>query len=255
MKNLDNMAEVLDLASSHAKAVPQWTGDDALSAEEAYEVQALSIARRLARGERMVGYKMGLTSRAKMAQVGVDKVIWGRLTDAMRVADGGAVECGRYIHPRAEPEIVFVMGGTLEGPVSPAEAMRAVDSVAVGIEIIDSRYQDFQFALGDVIADNTSAGGFVLGERHLPTTDIANLGMLLEIDGKVVEIGSSAAILGHPARALAQASALLAEQELSLRPGDIVLAGAATAARPVSPGMSVRAIVETLGAVHCRCEG
>lgn len=252
MNKLNIAAAALDTAARTASAIPQWSGDATLSTSEAYAVQALSIDHRLGRGERLVGYKMGLTSRAKMAQVGVDTVIWGRLTDAMRVADGGEVARDRYIHPRAEPELAFVIGRRLEGRVSAAEAMQAVDAVCVGIEIIDSRYKDFQFALGDVIADNTSAAGFVLGERHLPTLDFSNRGMLLEVDGTVREIGSSAAILGHPVRALTEASALLAESGLSLQPGDIVLAGAATAAVPVSAGMSVRAVVEGLGAVQFR---
>ncbi|WP_378944798.1 2-keto-4-pentenoate hydratase [Mesorhizobium sp. ANAO-SY3R2] len=252
MSKLNIAAEALDHAAQTATDIPQWSGADAFSVDEAYAVQALSIERRLARGERLAGYKMGLTSRAKMAQVGVDTVIWGRLTDAMRVAEGGEIARDRYIHPRAEPEIAFVMGRRLEGRVSPAEAMAAVDSVCVAIEIIDSRYKNFQFALGDVIADNTSAAGFVLGDRHSPTLDIGNRGMLLEVDGTVREIGSSAAILGHPARALVEASALLATSGLALQPGDIVLAGAATAAVPLSPGMSVRTVVEGLGAVHFR---
>lgn len=252
MNKLTIAAEALDNAAFTATDVPQWTGANALSVEEAYAVQALSVERRLGRGERLVGYKMGLTSRAKMAQVGVDTVIWGRLTDAMRVAEGGEIARARYIHPRAEPELAFVIGRRLEGRVSPTEAMLAVDAVCVGIEIIDSRYRNFQFALGDVIADNTSAAGFVLGERHLPTTDISNRGIVLEVDGVVREIGSSAAILGHPVRALTEASALLAASGLALEPGDIVLAGAATAAVPVAAGMSVRAVVEGMGAVQFR---
>lgn len=250
MSTLVEFARIVDEAARTASAIPQLTETHpALSAEEAYAVQALSVARRRTRGEKRAGYKMGLTSRAKMQQVGVSEVIWGRLTDAMRVEEGGELSRARFVHPRAEPEIAFIMRRPLEGRVTAAEALAAVEAVSPAIEIIDSRYKDFRFALPDVIADNSSSSGFLLGAWHRPETDVANLGLLVEVDGQVVQVGSSAAILGHPLRSLVAAARLIAAAGEQLEPGDIVLAGGATAAHALSPGQYVRAEFEGLGSV------
>ena len=193
---------------------------------------------------------MGLTSKAKMIQVGVDEVIWGRLTDGMRLADGQSVSLDDYVHPRLEPEVAFLVGAPLSGPVSAAEARQAVAGVAPAAELIDSRYENFTFSLADVIADNSSSSGFVVGDWCPPDMAIDNLGIVLERDGRPVEIGSSAAILGDPMRSLVEASRMVAEAGLVLEPGWIVLAGGATAATPLQAGDSLRVVVEHLGAVH-----
>lgn len=248
--SLAELAERADEAARTATAIAQFTDTIELGVADAYAIQALSVGRRLQRGEQMVGIKMGLTSRAKMIQVGVDEVIWGRLTDAMSVADGDTVRRGRYVHPRVEPEIAFLMGAPLAGRVSGAEAMAAVAAVAPAAEIIDSRFENFKFALPDVIADNSSSSGFVVGGWNDPATPIDNLAMVLEHNGRPAEIGSSAAILGNPVRSLVEASRMVAEAGLTLQPGWIVLAGGATAALALTVGDSIRVVVEDLGAVQ-----
>lgn len=249
-KDIAALAERVDEAARTATAIPQLTIDSpSLSEADGYAIQAMSLARRYARGERRVGLKMGLTSRAKMKQVGVDEVIWGRLTDAMRVEEGGELRLGGYVHPRVEPEIAFLIGAPLTGEVSPVEAMSAVEAVAPAMEIIDSRYRDFKFSLADVIADNASSSGFVVGPWAAPETDIANLGMVMEVDGRPVQVGSSAAILGHPVRSLVAAARMAARWGETLQPGWIVLAGGATAAHPLSAGQHVRTVVEGMGQV------
>ena len=237
------------------RAVPQLTTTDPdLSIEEAYAVQALSIRRRLARGERRIGMKMGLTSRAKMLQVGVDRMSWGRLTDAMLIEDGGSLSRSRFVHPRVEPEVAFLMKRELKGNVTAIEAIAAVEAVAPAMEIIDSRYENFKFSLADVIADNSSSSALVVGSWHDPRADISNLGVLLSIDGQEAEIGSTAAILGHPVRSLVAAARMVAEAGEVLSPGDIVMAGGITAAPNLQPGMSVRNEVQGLGSVTFRVE-
>jgi 2-oxo-3-hexenedioate decarboxylase len=244
------LAERLDDAARGARATQQITlSHPRFSVDEAYAVQRLLIARRTERGEARAGYKLGLTSRAKMQQVGVTEVIWGRLTGGMRLEEGGTLASSRYVHPRAEPEIAFIMAKPLSGEVTAAEALAAVEAVAPGIEIIDSRYENFKFALPDVVADNASSSGFYLGAWARPDTDIGNLGIVLEANGRAVEIGSSAAILGHPLRALVAAARLIGKAGESLQPGDIVLAGAATAAHALSPGKYIEARFQTLGRV------
>ena len=103
---------------------------------------------------------MGFTSRAKMVQMGVDDMIWGRLTNSMLVEDGGEIDISNYVHPRVEPEIAYLLKAPLSGPLSTAEAWNAVEAVAPAMEIIDSRYENFKFTVEDVVADNSSSSGF-----------------------------------------------------------------------------------------------
>jgi 2-oxo-3-hexenedioate decarboxylase len=225
-------AKTLDEAALRATAIPQLRLSDV---DEGYEVQADLISRRVNRGEVLVGFKMGLTSRAKMAQVGVDDVIMGRLTDGMRIADGDSISIEDYIHPRVEPEIAFLIR---EG---------VIQAVAPALEVIDSRYANFEFTLPDVVADNASGASFAVGAWQPVPPGVENLGVLMEIDGEVSQVGSTAAILGDPRRTLIAAQRLSARYGLAL--SGILLAGSATAAVPLIRGSHVRAIVEGLGSV------
>ncbi|MFI7101804.1 2-keto-4-pentenoate hydratase [Streptomyces sp. NPDC050161] len=244
----DTAAGLLDTAALRAEPVPQLTSSGALTLDEAYRVQQLLIGRRLARGERISGVKLGFTSRTKAAQMGVFDVIFGRLTDGMRIADGDRIPLGRYVHPRVEPEVAFRLGTDI-GPGDDLDPESAVDAVAPALEVIDSRYRDFRFTLQDVVADNTSASGYVLGPwtELADAGDLANRGVRLEIDGRTAETGSTAAILGHPLRAVHAAVRMARAQGHTLRAGSILLAGAATPAVALTPGTSVEATVTGLG--------
>lgn len=248
MPDLHEIAKRLDNAMFTATATPQLAVS--LTVEEAYRIQAASMEQRYARGEKRVGIKMGFTSRAKMAQMGVDEMIWGRLTDAMTVEDGGTIAFDRYVHPRVEPEIAFILKADLPRTVTPAGALAAVGGVAPALEVIDSRYENFKFSWTDVVADNSSSSGFVLGPWGDPNGDLSNLGMILEIDGEARQIGSSAAILGNPVRSLVAAARLAHDAGEPLRAGDVVLAGGATAAEHLAPGNHVRLTVNKLGRVE-----
>ncbi len=252
MTDVAKFAEVVDEAARTASAIPQFTESGPLSVADAYAVQAESIERRLRRGERIVGVKMGLTSRAKMRQVNVDEVVWGRLTDAMRLEEGAALSRRRYVHPRIEPELAFLLKAPLTGEVTAAEAMAAVGAIAPAMEIIDSRYQNFKFALPDVIADNSSSSGFVVGDWSRPDQDFSNLGLVMEVNGRPVEIGSTAAILGNPSRSLVAAARLAGATLGRLEAGWIVLAGGATAAHSLKVGERVRLVMQNLGSVSIR---
>lgn len=220
---LEMIAQQLDEAARTGQAIPQFSIEQALSVDEAYAVQNMSMSLRRSRGERPIGFKMGLTSKAKMKQVGVDEVIWGHLTSSMQIADGGEFSIAGSVHPRAEPEIAVVMARPLAGNVSAAQALAAVEYICPAIEIIDSRYRDFKFSLSDVVADNTSASKFVLGNRISAGTDVSNLGMVVEVNGSTRAVGSSAAILGHPVRSLMAAASMVEKWGHSLQPGDILL--------------------------------
>ncbi|PZU18561.1 MAG: 4-oxalocrotonate decarboxylase [Shinella sp.] len=243
--NLDALAARLDSAAFTATAIPQL--EQSISLEQAYAIQKLSIGRRLQRGERGIGIKMGFTSRAKMQQMGVSDMIWGRLTSAMLVEDGGSIRLRDYVHPRVEPEVAFLISRPLSGRVTAPQALAAVEAVAPALEIIDSRYENFRFSLTDVVADNSSSSSFVVGPWSSPQTDLDNLGLVMAFDGSAQAFGSSAAILGHPLRSLVAAARVVAEAGESLQPGDIVLAGGATAACALRAGIHVSLEMQSLG--------
>lgn len=218
-----------------------------------YEIQDLTLQRRLDRGEQLVGIKLGLTSRAKQQRMGVETPFVAWLTDAMVLPAGDPVPQDRLIHPRIEPELVFVMGERLEGPgVTAAQAMAAVDQVLGGAEVIDSRYTDFKFAAGDVIADNASSGAFVTGPVSLPPSelDLSLEAVLVEVGGEVVDSATGAAVQGHPGEALALAANDLATRGHAIEPGWIVLTGGMTDAYFAPPGSSVSCHFTHLGSVR-----
>ncbi len=251
MIDVEQIAQKVDDAARMAQAIPQISHDDVvLSLQQAYDIQGLSIARRIARGEAVVGIKMGFTSRAKMVQMEVHDQIWGRLTDAMQVEDGGEVSLTRFIHPRIEPEVAFLLKEPLHHKMSLQDVTAAVAAVAPALEIIDSRYQNFKFSLTDVVADNSSSSAFVIGPWTDPMEDLSNLGLVMSFDGGARQIGSTAAILGNPYRSLVAAARLADAAGLTLRPGFIVLAGAATAAEVLPSRCHVSLEMQSLGRVE-----
>lgn len=249
MSHIQDYARLLDDAARFAHEVEQFDTDNRLSLEDAYAIQKASLARRAERGETRVGVKMGFTSRAKMIQMGLSDVIWGRLTSGMQVEEGTAIDFRRYVHPRVEPEIAFILNKPLEGNVTGPQALAAVEAIAPAIEIIDSRYKDFKFTLPEVIADNASSSGFVIGAWHSPHVDFSNLGLAMTINGRTVQVGSTAALLGHPLRSLVAAARLSAAAGEPLQAGWIVMAGGATPAEYIQPGQYVCVEMETLGRV------
>jgi 2-oxo-3-hexenedioate decarboxylase len=250
-------AQILDDAQVSATPVTQITHEaPELTMEDGYDIQRLLIARRLERGENLVGMKMGLTSKAKMEQVGVHRPIYGHLTSGMRLNDGDALDRSEHIHPRAEPEVCFVMQRDLEGPTTTEEALDAIAYVTAAIEVIDSRYRDFEFTLEDVVADNSSSSKFVLGTRRVAADDLdlGNLGMVLNQNGEAVETGSTAAILEHPLRSLVHLANMLAERDEVIEAGSLVLSGGATAAIHVDTGDHVLLETDGLGTVEFSVE-
>ncbi|MBR0751242.1 2-keto-4-pentenoate hydratase [Bradyrhizobium jicamae] len=247
MIRVDELAERLDSAARDSREVAQIDPEGKMSLEDAYAIQRTSIQRRVSRGARRAGVKMGFTSRAKMVQMGIGDVIWGRLTDDMQIEEGMATSFARFVHPRAEPEIAFVLKKPLAGHVTAAEALASVEAVAPALEVIDSRYQDFKFTLPDVIADNASSSGFVVGPWCNPRDDFSNLGLTMSIDGRVVQVGSTAAILGHPLRSLVAAARLSEAAGEPLQAGWVVMAGGATPAEWLQPGQYISIEMERLG--------
>ena len=217
-----------------------------------YEIQDRTLAMRLERGETLVGVKLGLTSRAKQQRMGVDVPLVAWLTDAMTLPAGDPVPRSRLIHPRVEPEIVLVMGERLAGPgVTAVQAMAAVAAVYGGAEVIDSRYTDFRFTAGDVAADNASSGAFVTGPVGMAPgeLDLALEGVLVEVNGEIVDSATGAAVQGHPGEALALAANDLASRGHAIEPGWLVLTGGMTDAVAAPPGASIAMHFTNLGSV------
>ncbi len=223
--------------------------------DDAYAIQNEIRRRKIARGCRVIGLKAGLTSHAKMKQMGVDTPVFGFMADYQAVPDGGECRVSELIHPKVEPEIAFVTKRALRGPGCHIGAvLAATDFVMPGIEVIDSRYRDFKFDLKSVIADNTSAARFVVGGMAKPAAelDLRTLGVVLEKNGQVAALGAGAAVLGHPAAAIAMLANHLGRYDEEIPAGTLILAGGVTEAVPVAAGDHVTLRVQHLGSTSIR---
>ena len=255
---IKKLAEHLDSAHAECRDVVKITDEHpGLTLQEAYDIQAAQRVLKLGRGSRIAGHKAGLTSRAKMKQMGVETPCFGFVTDDMVVPEGGTVATKQLIHPKVEAEICVVTRRELKGPgCHLGTVLSAIELVLPGIEVIDSRYRDFKFDLPSVIADNTSASRFVLGgrSRRIADVDLRTLGVVLEKNGVIVAMAAGAAVLGHPAAAVVMLVNHLAERGEALPAGTLVLTGGVTEAIPVAAGDSVLARFQDLGSVSLRFE-
>jgi 2-oxo-3-hexenedioate decarboxylase len=250
------LAEHLETCELQARDTPKITDEHpGMDWDDAYAVQDAILARKRARGARVVGLKAGLTSHAKMRQMGVETPVFGFLVDAFSVPEGGTVQTRELIHPKVEPEIAFVLKHALKGPGCHIGAvLAATDFVLPGIEVIDSRYRDFKFDLKSVVADNTSAARFVVGGRALrpDSLDLRTVGLVLEKNGQPVALGAGAAVLGHPAAAVAMLANHLGQRGQKIPVGSLILSGGATEAVAVAAGDHVCLRVQGLGSVSLR---
>jgi 2-oxo-3-hexenedioate decarboxylase len=253
---VDHLADLLMAAEDDRRDRAPLTDDwPELDLAGAYAIQDETLRRRLARGERITGVKVGLTSEKKQQQMKVSSPLTAWLTDAMALR-GTVLPAERLIHPRVEPEIVFEMATRLAGPnVTQSDALAAVGRVRCGFEVIDSRYADFRFTLPDVLADNASSALFVLGsvECSPDALDLAAERCVLRVDDDTVTEGSGADVLGHPAAALAHAANTLAERGHVIEPGWIVLTGGMTDAVAARAGARITAEFTNLGSLTLSC--
>ncbi|KAA0966273.1 4-oxalocrotonate decarboxylase [Sporosarcina sp. ANT_H38] len=229
-----------------------------LTIGEAYQLQEGLLNRKLSEnGTKQVGVKLGLTSKAKQEMMGVNEAIYGYLHDDMLAFEWEPITFSELIHPKVEPEIAFLLAEDLQGEnITEEDVVKATKYVAPALEIIDSRYKDFRFTLVDVIADNCSSAKFVVGSKWVSpnAVDLGNIGMVMSKNGAVEQTGSSAAVLGHPAKAIAWAVNELGALGKGLKKGDIVLSGAMSEAISFKPGDSVIADFDGLGSVSMYCK-
>ncbi|MQT14938.1 2-keto-4-pentenoate hydratase [Segnochrobactrum spirostomi] len=223
-----------------------------LDLEAAYQVQFHNTRRATDAGRRLVGRKIGLTSRAVQQQLGVDQPDFGVLFADMEYGDGEEVAFDRLLQPKAEAEIAFVLKADVLAPdATPTEVCRAVDYVVPAIEIVGSRVRTWDIRISDTIADNASSGCYVIGgpPRRLEGLDLPALGMVLARNGTAASYGSGAACLGNPLNAVVWLARTCAALGMPLRAGDVVLSGALGPMVPVAPGDRLEARIAGLGAV------
>jgi 2-oxopent-4-enoate hydratase len=254
-----DLADELWEADRSAKPVAPLTDRHPdLGIEDAYAVQTINIDRRVGAGERVIGRKVGLTSRPMQQMLGVDEPDFGVLTDAMIVEDGDLIDLGRLVQPRVEAELAFVMGRDLAGPgVTSAGALAAIAGALPSVEVVDSRVADWKIKLVDTVADNASSGLIVLGGRmrRVEDLDLRLLGVVVSRGGEMIDTGAGAAALGNPARCVAWLANKLGSFGAGLRAGDVVLPGAVHKMVPVEPGDVFRAEFAHLGPVTVRFSG
>ena len=250
------LTDRIEVAQRGAKAIPKLTEDfPGMTLGDGYAVQLALLRRWLAEGQRQVGWKAGLTSKAKMDQMGVRVPTVGFLLADFFRPENSVIATQDLVHPRVECEVAFVTKTVLSGPdLTRQQVLDATDFVVPAVEIIDSRFTGFKFDLQSVVADNSSSARYVTGGRaRLPADiDMSTLGVVIEKNGEVVALGSSAAVAGHPADAVALVVKVLHELDLSLPAGSFVMSGGITEAIAVQPGDIVCARFQELGSVSMR---
>ena len=253
---IQQLAEHLENAELQARDVTKITDDHPdMDWDDAYAIQDQIRQRKEARGQKTVGLKCGLTSHAKMKQMGVTTPVFGFVSDYMACAEGSAIRMSELIHPKVEAEICVVTRTALRGPGCHVGAvLAAIDFVLPGVEIIDSRYRDFKFDLKSVIADNTSASRFVVGgrARHADDRDLRTLGGVLEKNGEIVAMAAGAAVMGHPAAAIAALANHLGARGQEIPAGSFIMTGGVTEAIAVEAGDSINVRFQDLGTVGMR---
>ena len=239
-------ASLLHHARHRRRPVATITGaDPTLDLERAYAIQDDGIALRLAEGERIVGGKLGFTSPAMRQAMGVSQPNYGWLTDAMVLTDP-AVPLDRLIHPKVEPEIAFLLGADLAPPVTTVDVLAATAAVLACLEVVDSRYRGFRFTALDNIADNSSAALVAFGTPCRAMGDLAAEGVALYVDGRLAHTAAGAAVLGHPAAAVAW---MANHAPRRLAAGHVVISGGLTPPIDLAPGRVVTAEFARLGPI------
>jgi 2-keto-4-pentenoate hydratase len=248
--NLEAAARLLRDAYSKGAVPPLRDWLEPTDVAGAYAVQAINTRFWESQGRRIVGRKAGLTAEAVQKQLGVDQPDFGVLFEDMRVADGGTLDPGKCLQPKAEAEIAFVLGADLpSSDTTPEEVALAVASVHAAIEIVDSRIADWKITFADTVADNGSSAFFALADRGLPLAglDLEGAGMEMRINGAVVSTGIGAAALGNPLNAAAWLASTLAQRGEPLKAGDVLLAGALGPMVTLTPGDVVETSVAGIG--------
>ena len=250
-------ADLAEAERSRVPIAPLTDENPTIDVVDSYEIQLTNIRQRVAEGARVVGHKVGLSSKAMQQMMGVDEPDYGHLLDEMEVFEDKPVQAGRYLYPRVEVEVGFVLAEDLPGAeCTEDDVLAATAAFAPAIELIDTRITDWKIKLCDTIADNASSAGFVLGaERVAPKdVDIKKIDAVLTRNGEVVAKGRSDAVLGNPVTAVVWLARKVESFGVRLRKGDIVLPGSCTRAIDARPGDQFVAEFDGLGSVRLTFE-
>lgn len=255
---MSNYAQILHEARLSAKPVEQLTASGAdISRSQAYEIQESGITLRESDGEKVIGYKMGLTSEAKRKQMDLDAPLYGVLTDQMEITNNGSYSMAGKIHPKAEPEVAFMFKKELDNSMTYQEIFEAIKWAAPAIEILDSRYKQFKyFSMEDVISDNSSSSYFIIGDKFSVNSkeDYFDKKLKFFVNGNVVHEGNSNAISDDPLNSIIELTRLMGARGKKVPADTIILAGAATAAVELEQGMRISLEVEGMNQVEFKVE-
>jgi 2-oxopent-4-enoate/cis-2-oxohex-4-enoate hydratase len=227
-----------------------------MTIDDAYQISLLLNERRLADGEKIIGKKIGVTSKAVMNMLKVDQPDFGFLTDKMVFSQGEDVIISEnLIQPKAEGEIAFVLKSDLVGPgITAADVLAATDFVMPAIEVVDSRIEDWKITIEDTVADNASCGVFILGDTAIDPRkiDLSTCGMVVEKNGAIISTGAGAAALNSPVNCVAWLANTLGKYGIPLKAGEVIMSGSLVPLEPVEPGDSMRVSIGGMGSVSAR---
>ncbi|MDF2903690.1 MAG: 2-oxopent-4-enoate hydratase [Bacillus sp. (in: firmicutes)] len=229
-----------------------------ISVQQAYQIQLLQIQQKVDQGARIIGKKIGLTSKAMQEMVGVNEPDYGHLLDTMSHVDGEIIDIDQFIEPKIEVEIAFILSKDLKGPgVSITNVIDATDYIVPAFEVIDSRIKDWKIKFEDTVADNGSSAKVVLGgiPTKIDQVDLRHIGMVVDVNGAQIATGAGAAVLGNPLKAVAWLANKLGEYDISLKAGEVILSGAITAAVPIRSGDIFNAHFAHIGSVSVGFKG
>ncbi|EKF22165.1 fumarylacetoacetate (FAA) hydrolase family protein [Mycolicibacterium hassiacum DSM 44199] len=250
-------AELAEAERSRVPITPLTDRYPDIDVVDAYEIQLINIRKKVAEGARVVGHKVGLSSEAMQKMMNVDEPDYGHLLDTMQVFQDRPVQTSRYLYPRVEVEVGFILARDLPGAgCTEEDVLAATEAFVPALELIDTRITDWKIKLCDTIADNASSAGWVLGEARVKPgdIDIRNIDAVLTRNGEVVAKGRSDAVLGNPVTAVAWLARKVEGFGVRLKAGDIVLPGSCTKAFDATPGDEFVAEFAGLGAVHLSFE-
>ncbi len=229
-----------------------------ITIDDAYKIQLRMVERRVQAGEKIVGKKIGVTSKPVQDFLGVYQPDFGQLTSGMVYQEGEDIDLGKLIQPKAEAELAFVLKEDLIGPgITAMDVIRATDYVSPCFEIVDSRITDWKIKIQDTVADNASCGVYVIGKtRGDPRKlDITLAGMVLEKNGELFSTSAGAAVQGSPANAVAWLANTLGSLGIPFRAGEVILSGSQSALIPVVDGDELVCTVGGLGSCRVKFSG
>ncbi|WP_087974111.1 2-keto-4-pentenoate hydratase [Oceanobacillus rekensis] len=248
----DAAMEIYEAEKNRQPIDPFTDTDTAISVNDAYQIQLNYVEERKRNGATVKGKKIGLTSKAMQEMLGVDRPDYGHILDDMIFSEGTPIDADRFIAPRVEFEIAFVLKHSLKGPgITLEDVKQAIDYAVPAAELIDSRIKDWKIKFEDTVADNGSSAGAVFGKskKSLEDLDLPNVEMTVYQNGEFLDQALGSAVLGNPLEAVVWLANALGEYDIALNAGEVILAGALAKAVPVQNGDTFKAEFGGLGTV------